>query len=462
MKAVHKEWIKELSLVFLAITCHTIAFRADSWGILVVGYLAALFALTRFGSVRRGFYYGMFVGMACSAIQLSFFMEIFSLGALALWAILGLWVGAFLAMARAARRKFPRFWKASVPFLWIGLEYTRSELYPLRFSWLTPGMALNHSDWIGLAGMGFYGVGFIVLVALSLVVIQIKWQLRVTGVLLVALAGFIVGMKQPAKATESTSPFVAGVQFEFANKNQVLKGLNRLLEKYPKTQIAVLSENSFTGTVPETVRNWCDANDVFLVAGGKEEFGEGPNDFRNTVFVIDDTGQIVHKQVKSVPIQFFQDGEPAKAQRVWHSPWGKIGIAICYDLSYSLVIDRFVSEGAQALIVPTMDVEDWGAYQHSLHAKIPYVRAREYGIPIFRVASSGISQLVTAEGQAVSSAPCPGPGKMLGGYMEMSNSGSIPLLRWIAKLSVAIVAGLLVAAAMEKEGGRCGKLQKGA
>ena len=139
MKTVHKEWIKELSLVFLAIACHTIAFRVDSWGILVVGYLAALFALTRFGSVRRGFYYGILIGGACSAIQLFFFMEIFSWGAIALWMILGTWIGAFLGIMRAIRLKLHASWMLAMPFVWVGLEYTRSELYPLRFSWLVPG-----------------------------------------------------------------------------------------------------------------------------------------------------------------------------------------------------------------------------------------------------------------------------------------------------------------------------------
>ena len=88
----------------------------------------------------------------------------------------------------------------------------------------------------------------------------------------------------------------------------------------------------------------------------------------------------------------FKDGLPAPEQKVWDSPWGKIGICICYDLSYTRVTDALVRQGAQMLIVPTMDVETWGQHQHELHARIAPVRAAEYGILIFRVASSGISQ----------------------------------------------------------------------
>ena len=62
-----------------------------------------------------------------------------------------------------------------------------------------------------------------------------------------------------------------------------------------------------------------------------------------------------------------------------------IGICICYDLSYRRVTDPLIRMGAQALIVPTMDVADWGRRQHELHARVAPVRAAEYGVPIFRL-----------------------------------------------------------------------------
>ena len=114
--------------------------------------------------------------------------------------------------------------------------------------------------------------------------------------------------------------------------------------------------------------------------------------FYNTAFVIDPRGEVVFRQAKCVPIQFFKDGLPALEQRVWDSPWGKIGFCICFDLSYRRVADALIRSGAQALIVPTMDLAEWGAHQHRLNARIAPIRAAEYGIPIFRLASSGISQ----------------------------------------------------------------------
>ncbi len=117
---------------------------------------------------------------------------------------------------------------------------------------------------------------------------------------------------------------------------------------------------------------------------------------------------------------------------MWNSPWGKIGICICYDLSYTRVTDRLVKLGAEAIIVPTMDMVDWGVAQHELHTRIAPVRAAEYGLPIFRLASSGISQSVDRAGQVTATAPCPGDGAILTTTLEMRGQGSRPLDRWLA------------------------------
>lgn len=179
-------------------------------------------------------------------------------------------------------------------------------------------------------------------------------------------------------------------------------------------------------------------NQKFLIVGGKDS-SPGTN-YYNTAYVISTNGEVVFKQAKSVPIQFFKDGLPAPEQKVWDSPWGKIGICICYDLSYTRVTDELVRQGAQMLIVPTMDVAEWGRHQHELHARVAPVRAAEYGIPIFRVASSGISQGVSARGRVQSSAPFPGEGEILffGARLTPDQKGSLPLDRYLAPLCVGV------------------------
>ena len=229
---------------------------------------------------------------------------------------------------------------------------------------------------------------------------------------------------------------------EFPSPNVLPKALNKTLGKNPDAQIFVLSEYTLDGPVPDSLRDWCREHARFLVVGGKDPVGT--NDYYNTAFVVGTNGEIVFRQAKSVPIQFFKDGLPAPMQEVWNSPWGKIGICICYDLSYTRVTDRLVKQGAQLLIVPTMDVEDWGRHQHELHARVAPVRAAEYGIPIFRLASSGISQAVTGGGHVIARTSFPGSVDILSAQLRLPIRGSIPLDRWLAPVCVGITAVVLL------------------
>jgi apolipoprotein N-acyltransferase len=153
---------------------------------------------------------------------------------------------------------------------------------------------------------------------------------------------------------------------------------------------------------------------------------------------------VVFSQVKSVPIQFFKDGLPAPERKVWNSPWGKIAICVCYDMSYRKVMDQFMMQGAQALIVPFMDVADWGHRQHLLHERVTPVRAREYGISIFRVGSSGISQLVDSAGHYIARGSYPGQEEMIGGRMELAGPARLPVDQWLAPTCVLLTGGWLI------------------
>jgi apolipoprotein N-acyltransferase len=229
---------------------------------------------------------------------------------------------------------------------------------------------------------------------------------------------------------------------EFPSGNEVVVRLNDLLRSRPDAELIVLSEYTFDGPVPAAVKDWCRKNRRYLVVGGKDPIADG--DFYNTAFVIGPDGHVAFRQVKVVPIQFFKDGRPAREQKLWNSPWGKIGICVCYDLSYTRVTDRLVKLGAEALVVPTMDVADWGQAQHELHGRVAPTRAAEYGLPIFRLASSGISQVVDYAGHVTATAPFPGDGATLSGTIELRGAGRRPLDRWLAPLAVGVTALLTV------------------
>jgi apolipoprotein N-acyltransferase len=420
-------------------------FKSMSW--LIGGYVWGLFTLAGVQDSRKTFYLGLAIGMAIFGPQLNFFWSIFGPPAIVLWLVLSFWLGLFLLLAHVTLQRFGRVGLALlVPFLWLGLEYFRSELYYLRFSWLNVGYVFSESGWLSYLGfLGVYGTGFVLMLAVGILSLLPERIAIGAGSVLVAVLAISAGSpikSAPSRDRAETGVTVAGLQLEFPAELEVPMLLDKIIKERPEAQLLVLSEYTFDGPIPDRVKAWCQKNQRYLIAGGKQAH-QGTN-FFNTAFVVGPTGEIVFQQGKSVPIQFFKDGEPAETRKVWDSPWGKIGICICYDLIYTRVTDDFIRQGAQALVVPTMDVEEWGEHQHRLHARVAPVRASEYAVPIFRLASSGISQLVDRRGNRLASARFGGQGEIIAGRFDLQTPGRLPLDRFLAPLSVVVTAFLAV------------------
>jgi apolipoprotein N-acyltransferase len=452
-------WMKSLLWLGCAVGCFHLAYGSIHFpaaGFLIFGYAYALVRLTDQPTVRRAFYFGLAAGYACTAPQLVFFWRIFGPEAIVLWFVLAFWIGLFTAMVWGCIQRLGRaraMWL--VPVIWTGLEYFRSELYYLRFSWLNIGYALPAPfSGSGLLHLGMYGVGFLIFgVAAAcsqgrrllaflkpMTLGRLLLIISVLGVATALLLLSIPGLAQPPNATRLC---IAGIQMEFPAPGNLPKALDRVLAKSPDAQILVLSEYTLDGPVPDSLKQWCRERERCLVVGGKEP--AGTNNFYNTAYVVGTNGDIVFQQAKCVPIQFFKDGLPAPKQAVWESPWGKIGICICYDLSYTRVTDRLVEQGAQILVVPTMDVEEWGRHEHELHARVAPVRAAEYRLPIFRLASSGISQAVVGTGEVIAHTAFPGSLDILSARVRLPARGSLPLDRWLAPICTCLTVLILIA-----------------
>jgi apolipoprotein N-acyltransferase len=399
----------------------------------------ALIELSRARTHRKVFYPMLAVGFGFFAPQMTFLWTIFGPAAIALWIVLSAWIGAYGLLLRLVRLRFGNSAMLLLaPVLWTGLEYFRSELYYLRFGWLTFGMANHHGPALaGLLGSFLFGTVVMAVAAALNLVYSVRPRLALL-LMTVATAALTLSMPltRPAPAKSGKVLHVAGVQLEFCSEHDILSALNRTRARTPQAQLLMLSEYTFQSPPPDALRQWCASNRVYLAVGGTQPL-EG-NRFYNMAYVIGPGGSIVHQQVKSVPIQFFNDGDPAPARTLWDSPWGKLGVLTCYDLSYTRVVDDFVKQGAIALLNPTMDVADWGAQEHLLHSRVAPIRALEYGIPIFRVASSGVSQLVSASGQVIASAPYPGEAEIISGELPLDATPRLPLDRHLAPLCSGI------------------------
>ncbi len=435
-------WQKSSFWSVLAIVCFQAAYTSTHFpaaGLLIFGYAYGLVRLTDQPNVRRAFYFGLGTGFCCYAAQLFFFWRIFNAAAFVLWLVLAFWVGLFVAIVCAS---FHRWGKLKVtwlvPVVWTGIEYFRSELYYLKFSWLNNGYAFSNFHFVPVFRYGMYGLGFLIFAAAAILssrsqIKRVMMEWISLTLLLVAVGGFLIQLLGETRhyARPAATPLsIVGIQMEFPPENVIPKLLDQAFAKNTSSPIFVLSEYTLDGPVPEDLKHWCREHARYLVVGGKDPVGA--DDYYDTAFVVGTNGDIIFKQVKSVPIQFFRDGRPAPEQKVWNSPWGKIGFCVCYDLSYTRVTDELVRQGAQLLIVPTMDVEYWGRHQHELHARVAPVRAAEYGIPIFRVASSGISQAVSGGGSVIAQTSIPGNGEIFSAQLRLPSRGSIPPDRYLA------------------------------
>jgi len=437
-------WKEALLLAAGAVAAFHLAYAFPPLCFLIAIYLYCLFRLAALPTPRKAFYFGLSIGQAVYAPHLTFFWTIFGWPAVVLWTVLAFWLALFVALARLCRRRFGRLAVVLVPFLWTGLEYFRGELYYLRFSWLGVGYALSNSPLVFRAThLGMYGVALalMLLVALPSLLSKTRGALLL-GALLVVL-GCLVNLPATARtAPRSKGVQVVGLQKEFPFEAELIGELDRLAGGHPTAELVVLSEYSLQYPPSEQIRAWCRKTRRYLAVGGKDFVSDSK--FYNTVFVVDPKGEIVFRQAKSVPVQFFADGLPAGEQNLWISPWGRIGFCICYDLSYRRVTDRLVALGAQAIIVPTADEISWGEREHRLHTRVAPVRAAEYAVPIFRVAGSGISQWVDARGHVRATAPFPGQGETIAARLELGAPGHLPLDHWLGPLSVLVTAAVIL------------------
>ena len=464
------------------------AWAGLAWMVLV--YLALVFEIRRARSARAAFWLGTLAGLATMAPRLGFLWEVFgfplggitvSLAAPVLWLILALFHGLFVLLLRSVE-SHAGSWvaAATAPVLWMGIEYLRAEGWWLRVPWFTVGEAMDaFPGWVPVAGV--YGAG-----AVAAGIVSVAWMLSmdrrtgernpwkfVVGISMAAAvsAGWLAAGKMATSSAARPGGrlvTVAGLQLETPAVPDLLAGLGQALARHPDATLLVCGEYSLDGPPPESLRRWCREHRRWLVIGGTESVANAPSAgpgfapaslrggesetaaFRNTAFVVGPSGNIEFTQAKSVPIQFFRDGLPAARQSPWQSPWGRIGIAVCYDAGYRRVMDPLVRGGAEALLVIAMDAESWGADEHGLNSRITRLRGVEYGLPLVRVATSGISGIYDSRGVELAGAGFPGQGESFSGTVRLAGSGTVPVDAWLAPAasvaSVAIAIGIALAA----------------
>ena len=308
---------------FIAIISFHLAYAYNFLSFLIVVYLFCLIHLGRLSSPRMAFYVGLFTGFCC-AFEASFFWNIFGAAAIALWVILAFWTALFVTLSQLCRAKFGKsFALLLIPCLWTGLEYFRSELYYLRFSWINVGYVFEWRPG-------------------SLPPASLSWYVRHrfcprSHRLSLGNAPSPSDLASPqllsdfrsARSTATNLPSpkenfpvassrrnvrIAGAQLEFPSEPQVVRALDDLQKDCPDADLLVLSEYTFTAPIPESVRNWCLKNHRYLIVGGENSRSKRDN-IATPHLSSGQTARLSFRQAKSVPIQFFKDQAPRRISR---------------------------------------------------------------------------------------------------------------------------------------------------
>ncbi len=327
--------------------------------------------------------------------------------------VLALWLGFSFRVAKLLMERFSTtamLW--AVPLAFIGQEVLRSESLPrYRFAYLAYGYTQSFNLWVAqIASIGgVYFVSFLLVAfnaALAHALIRRgrrDWlpALAVAGV--VVVLGFV---SQPADEVAGEEVAVACVQAETLNYHDYVQLTTQAMEHPSRPKFVVLPEHAIFDYADEShhlvksLSGLAREHGAYVCIGAHTKAPKGAEcDYDNVALLIGPGGSIIGRQAKAVPLPFFIDGNPATSQQVIDTVGGPVGMYICYDGNFSDITRRLVKLGAELLLVPVMNAEDWPVQQRWQQADIAPFRSIESRRWAVRAASSGVSQIVGPDGR---------------------------------------------------------------
>lgn len=374
------------------------AFPQVGWRWLVVPGLVGLLVALDGQKGTRARVLGFLHGMVAYGIGISWLYQIFG-SMVVLWGVLAAFTALFAEMqSRAVARGVAGWkWAAFTALNWCAWEFIRAELFPLKFPWMTAGLALGPN--VYLPWIGVYAVGVPVVLAAACIAMR-KWKAAV-ALLFVLASGVALNPRvlTPA-ATDPQAVKVGGLQLEGVSLNEYLAGTKKMSADI---DLVVWPEYAVPFDIQKNKRDWnfvrdlCRERNITLTFGTKAGPEVGGDAWRNIALTVDPSGAL-GEHTKVHPVHLFDDGTPGKTALPAQTTHGKIGTPICFDCDYEGVIRRMTAAGAEMIVAPTMDAEKWTARQHDQHAELFRIRACENGRWLFVVATSGVSQIIDPNG----------------------------------------------------------------
>lgn len=320
----------------------------------------------------------------------------------------------------------------ALPIAWTAIEWLIRTLPITREWWFA---LLAYSQWNFppalqiLSITGFPGLSFIImLVNSSLAILIIYWlkekkfnlsaAIGVLSVIIIVIIGatiipiaptnkFIIGattdlsIQDKTIQTENFSQNVFDINAQLTKKivNDLNKeGKNLSFIVWPENKFFIINE----GTITEQLKQLADDLDIYIAVNGGERAEIG---VYNMAFLFGPDGQEVGRQAKI----HLARGERGilgykvipKEQEYWvfNTNYGKIGLAVCYDIFFTDVVRNLAKNGAQIVLVPVN-----ADFNSNLNFPIFFTveaifRAVENNVAIGIGTTSGISTVIDPYGR---------------------------------------------------------------
>lgn len=372
---------------------YALAFPPYGWSPLVFVGLGMLVWGFRGLSAAKAFRGGLVWGLAAFGFGLSWFGNIFSVLSPVLWIILALFPACFAALSAFAASRGLKRWSlaAFMALAWCATEFIRCEIMPLRFPWMSAGLALE--PWPLVSWIGVYGLGLVVMFVGS-GALHVGWRMAYLAPVVLVLWGFEPHVWYTASSCWHS---VGVVQAESAHLSRYLE----LSEKTSgSTKLIVWPEYA----VPKDVRSSSDLATIQALAAKRNViivFGTqtslGGSKWQNTALTVDGT-RVLGEHGKHHTVHLFDDGESGTTMKAIDTPLGRMGTPVCFDCDFQDVVRHMTLDGAEFFAVPSMDAAHWGEKQHIQHTQLFRLRAAENRRPFVVAASSGVSQIISQYG----------------------------------------------------------------
>ena len=378
---------------------YAMAYPPLGWGGLVFPGLVGLLLALRGQHGTRARTLGFLHGMTAYGLGVSWLFHIFGTMVVVLWCVLAAFTALFAEMQSRASSRGVVGWQLAVftTLNWCGWEFIRAELFPLKFPWMTAGLAMGPNTL--LPWVGVYGVSAIVILTAVLGTMRL-WKFAILPLAILGVGIALLRRSPEPWADDPLAVSVAGVQLENVSLDAYLTGTRQ----FPLTvRHMVWPEYAVPYDIRENKRDWelvrnlCHERGITLTLGTQSRPGGG-DVWRNIALTLDPTG-VLGEHTKVHPVHFFDDGTPGTTALPVQTTHGKVGTPICFDCDYEGVVRQMTAAGTEMFVVPTMDAESWSARQHDQHAELFRIRACENGRWMFVVATSGVSQLIDPNGQ---------------------------------------------------------------